>query len=91
MYKTTFSVKGEIFDTQTGGIQVKFTGKERLTTGKAGNEASRKRRSIDQDEENEPESLESGFTDVNVRCGLAVEHHRGAASAHVTNAKRGRK
>ena len=26
-------MKGEIFDTQTGGIQVKFTGKERLTTG----------------------------------------------------------
>ena len=26
-------MKGEIFDTQTGGIQVIFTGKERLTTG----------------------------------------------------------
>jgi len=29
--KTTL-VKGEIFDTRTGGVQVKFTGKERLTT-----------------------------------------------------------
>jgi hypothetical protein len=29
--KTTL-VKGEVFDTRTGGIQVKFTGKERLTT-----------------------------------------------------------
>lgn len=91
--KTTL-VKGEIFDTKTGGIQVKFTGKEKLTTATPGSSTtrtsnttttpSRKRTSC----ENEaPESIESGFTDVNVRCGYAVEHHKGASNAHVTNAK----
>ena len=90
--KTTL-VKGEIFDTKTGGIQVKFTGKEKLTTATPGSTTrtsnttttpSRKRPSC----ENEaPESIESGFTDVNVRCGYAVEHHKGASNAHVTNAK----
>ena len=88
--KTTL-VKGEIFDTKTGGIQVKFTGKEKLTTATPGcstatptTSANRKRPSC----ENEaPESIESGFTDVNVRCGYAVEHHKGATNAHVTNAK----
>ena len=85
-------MKGEIFDTQTGGIQVKFTGKERLTTGQAGAKSvgGTKRRSAELNqhfETDEPESIESAFTDVNVRCGLAVEHHRGAAAAHVTNAK----
>merc|ERR1711924_469377 len=96
--KTTL-VKGEIFDTKTGGIQVKFTGKEKLTTatpgcpdtpssgGRNSGTCGRKRPSC----ENEaPESIESGFTDVNVRCGYAVEHHKGASNAHVTNAKRSR-
>ena len=87
--KTTL-VKGEIFDTKTGGIQVKFTGKEKLTTATPGSGTTprtnnpRKRPSC---ENEQPESIESGFTDVNVRCGYAVEHHKGASNAHVTNAK----
>ena len=54
-------MKGEIFDTQTGGIQVEFTGKERLTTGAP--VSGHKRRSVDpQPETDEPESIESAFT-----------------------------
>ena len=53
-------MKGEIFDTQTGGIQVKFTGKERLTTEAP--VSQHKRRSAEpQPETDEPESIESAF------------------------------
>lgn len=94
--KTTL-VKGHIDDTRTGGIQVRFTGKERLTSdGLRGNtristsrgSRGKKRRSDDQ--HSEPESMDSqstAFTDVATRCNVAVVHQRGASEAHVTNAQ----
>lgn len=80
--KTTL-VKGEVFGTRTGGTQVRFTGKEKLTSGSPSESRGVKRRSNE-----EPESLESAssaFTDIAARCDLAVVHEKGASSAHITN------
>ncbi|CBY39919.1 unnamed protein product [Oikopleura dioica] len=80
--KTTL-VKGEVFGTRTGGTQVRFTGKEKLTSSSPSESRGVKRRSNE-----EPESLESAssaFTDIAARCDLAVVHEKGASSAHITN------
>ena len=53
-------MKGEIFDTQTGGVQVIFTGKERLTTGAPVSGHKRKSAEL-QPETDEPESIESAL------------------------------
>lgn len=81
--KTTL-VKGEIFDTRTGGVQVKFTGKERLTTiGLDDNRRGTKRLS-DESDRGSIASESSAHTDIATRCGRAVVHERGSDTAHVT-------
>jgi len=80
----TTIVKGEIVDTKMGGIQVKFTGKERLTTASVNGD----RQKMEQSEIHSDHSMtsdHSDFTDIATRCNMAVVHKKGAEVAEAIN------
>jgi hypothetical protein len=86
--KTTLFT-GNIVDTKKGGVQVTFTGKERLTTATV--DENEQEHSNLADLSCDEYSDHSSVTDVAVRCGVAVVHDRGSDTAHIlTNRNRKR-
>jgi len=81
----TTIVKGDIVDTKMGGIQVKFTGKERLTTASVNERGQRSKTSFIEESDESMTSDNSAFTDIATRCNMAVVHKKGADIAETIN------
>jgi len=81
----TTIVKGDIVDTKMGGIQVKFTGKERLTTASVNERGQCSTTSFINDSDESMTSENSAFTDIATRCNMAVVHKKGADIAEAIN------
>jgi len=81
----TTILKGNILDTRTDGIQVRFTGEERMTTDNNNISSTSFHSATRLNGSHSFESLPTPYR-VATRCDKSVVHCQGSSAAHITNA-----